>query len=332
VEGRIPVHLVRCMRGTLHLVPKQLKVALHLIYGDSVEEDDDGESEKKATTKSKISKSLANRNIPLEEVEALGEKIMAVVKKHGPQNSTTVKKHLPQKLIKKRKDNYGSYLNIGTAMRYLVSRGQLDYTSKPGDTWRKNQRVYALSTDPPSGSVNPQTLPEALKHIARWYFERYGPSSIDDFIWWSGCAVAQCRSVVEELKEEDLELVEVQDMEEKLFIFKHQVEELSLFPDEEPKMTRFLPYEDALIKAYKKTRYRFYDKEFEKELFTKGGEARPSVWMNGSIIGVWKWTNKPGKDIIISLCKKATSSVKKHLQEELSLVSAFLDASEIIWE
>jgi len=193
--------------------------------------------------------------------------------------------------------------------------------------------MYVMPTMAPSQSPDPQSIPEAMLLLARWYFESYGPTTLDDFVWWSGCPAAHCRAAVGALKEDLLEEVEVEQMEnETLFMAKHHVEILRACEDGPPHMARFLPYEDALIKAYKKTRYRFYDKAFEKQLFTKGGEARPSVWLNGTMIGVWKWTNKPGKEITISLCKKITKNMKKLLSEEISLVGGFVDASEVIWE
>lgn len=36
-------------------------------------------------------------------------------------------------------------------------------------------------------------------------------------------------------------------------------------------------------------------------IITKGGEARPTVWVDGQVVGTWKWINKPNSDIAVQL-------------------------------
>jgi len=146
-------------------------------------------------------------------------------------------------------------------------------------------------------------------------------------------------------------------------MYKDQVKTLLQSPNTPPTMARLLPYEDALIKAYKATRHRFFGKSTVKSIITKGGEARPSVWVDGVIVGVWKWTNKPGHDINISLfdqeeanneekeettdekgkgkAKKAKTNkgkvdakttLKERLAEEINIVSKFIESENVNWD
>jgi hypothetical protein len=98
-------------------------------------------------------------------------------------------------------------------------------------------------------------------------------------------------------------------------------------------MVRLLPYEDALIKAYKATRYRFYD---EAQLagdvaFTSSGEAYPTVWVDGRVIGIWSWNRKPNEPMTIETFEQITRELRKRLKTEVDRVSEFVEASHVLW-
>jgi hypothetical protein len=248
----------------------------------------------------------------------------------------SIKKLLPKKLIKKRE--LGG--NVGIVMRRMLSLGRLEYgaAASPAVTWRKKERLFSI---PGAVKVTPKQPPLsyelALVNLAFFYFERYGPASVDDFIWWAGLSPITCRVAVKTIQTE-LAHVRVAGIEEDLFMLRSQVDRLKGCADVVPKMARLLPYEDALIKAYKTTRYRFFGEKEDgvalglRHAITKGGEAKPSVWMDGVIIGVWTWTNKPGHPISISLFKNINKTDKKRVEEEIDIVSSFIESSGATWE
>lgn len=212
-------------------------------------------------------------------------------------------------------------------MRRMLSLGRLEYgtASTAQVTWRKKERLFSLpistsstttsttttttettttttttttsattttiATVPPSPIPATPSFERALVDLAFFYFERYGPASVDDFIWWTGLSPLVCRVAVKAIQSQ-LVLVKVVGMPEDLFLFKSQLDKLKAAPKEVPKMTRLLPYEDAIIKAYKATRYRFFGEGAEtietamKHGISKGGEARPTVWLDGAIVGM----------------------------------------------
>ncbi|MHA2405883.1 MAG: DNA glycosylase AlkZ-like family protein, partial [Candidatus Hermodarchaeia archaeon] len=63
-----------------------------------------------------------------------------------------------------------------------------------------------------------------------------------------------------------------------------------------------LPYEDPFTKGYW-FRDRFVKSEHENQAYVKG-EAQPTVWVNGKIIGTWNRVfEKPGETLTIQLFK-----------------------------
>lgn len=331
------IFLTRCMRGTLHYLPQTLKPTISALYKEMDVEVDAEEGEKTTSGKRYDTSGLLEKyEIPAEEAETLSGEIIKAITKHGPQNTVSIKKLLPKKLIKKRELG----VNVGIVMRRMLSLGRLEYgtTASPRVTWRKKERLFSI---PPSTQqiVVKQPLPSyelALVNLAFFYFERYGPASVDDFIWWAGLSPLTCRVAVKTIQME-LVHVRVTGIEEDLFMLKNQLDSLKECADVVPKMTRMLPYEDAVIKAYKATRYRFFGEKDEsidlglRHAITKGGEAKPTIWVDGAIVGVWSWTNKPNQPIAICLFKNLNKVDKKRVEEEIAVVSKFIESSGASW-
>lgn len=337
--------LSRCMRGTLHFVPYSLKPTLGALYQSNPTDEAEEEDSKKPPSSNRYDTSglLEKYDIPEDEAQALSEEIVKAITKFGPQNTVSIKKLLPKKLIKKRE--LGG--NVGIVMRRMLSLGRLEYGmgSTARITWRKKERLFSLPLSTSTGTVTTTTttttstatatpiatttasmptstttlsltttttLPSttstraivpvtptavhsyerALIELAFFYFERYGPAAVDDFIWWAGLSPLACKVAVKAIQTE-LVHVKVTGIVEDLFILRTQLDKLKASPNEAPQMVRLLPYEDALIKAYKATRYRFFGDKDEaidqamKHSITKCGEAKPTVWLDGTIIGIW---------------------------------------------
>jgi hypothetical protein len=303
--------LKRCMRGTLHLIPEKHLNIIHSIYGLG-----------KESTFSEM-KNFKNAGFSEEEIENLSDEILKVLQEKGEQSADSIKKFINEDLI-----NFNQYKlsNVSFAFKYLYVKGDVEYGSSNGkvESWRDSNRKYKLST------FKLETLERktAIRGLAEWYFDLYGPASFKDFIWWSGLTVTECRKEVEKLLE-NYEKVSVDNYPE-MFIAKDQVEELKETPDDYPSMIRFLPYEDAMVKAYKETRCRFFEEEIASKVISRGGELKPSLWMNGKPIGLFNWTIKENTDISIELFDE--SEDKDIFQEEIEILKDFLKFNEVKWE
>jgi hypothetical protein len=302
------------MRGTLHLIPEKHLNLIHSIYGLSK---DSNFSEMK---------NYKNSGFSEEEIEPLCEEILKILKEKGEQSSDSIKKYLDNKLIKQ---NQYKLTNVSFAFKYLYVKGEVEYGSSENevDNWRDSNRKYKLN------SFKLETLERktAIRGLAEWYFDLYGPASFKDFVWWSGLTVTECKKEVEKLLE-NYEKVSVDNYPE-MFIAKDQVKELQEIPDEYPSMIRFLPYEDAMVKAYKETRCRFfYDLEEEtvNKVISRGGELKPSLWKDGKPVGLFNWTIKENTDISIELFDESEDT--DVFQEEIEILKDFLKFNEVKWE
>lgn len=303
---------LRCMRGTLHFVPENLVETIKCAYRAN-ENDPFPE--------------FAQWGITDKEATSARFAILEAIDRHGPQSSATIKKYLGTEFQKKYKNKYGETTLIGPVMRWLWSLGLLE--SGVGITdWRQKEGTFRLSETAPAACDRA----ESDKALAHAYFELYAPASYGDWSWWCALKAERSKAAFDSLP---LVEIEVEGMPEKLFMLAEQVDGFSQTPDILPEMVRMLPYEDALIKAYKTTRYRFYDEAglaetaaFHEE---STGEALPTVWVDGRIMGVWTWVRKPNEPMTVEPFHQMTRALRKRLKPEVERLQKFVQASHVIW-
>ncbi|HLA42686.1 MAG TPA: crosslink repair DNA glycosylase YcaQ family protein [Aggregatilineales bacterium] len=307
---------LRCMRGTIHLIPAAHKQMIRCIY-DLREQD--------------TYREFTEYGISMDEALELRFFITEVLQQYGAQSTATIKKLLDPELIFMHEDRYG-HQNSSAApvMHWMWELGLLDSGAGISD-WRKKDNHFRLSDDlPPDCEDAKRTAADVS--LARWYFERYAPAAFEDWTWWAGFNVARSRAAFDALQDE-LVKVKASGIFENLWLFESNVDSLTASPDSVPEMVRLLPYEDALTKAYKDTRYRFYDSYglAGDVAFSKMGEAYPTIWVDGRIIGTWSWKRKASEPMTVEPFEQITKATRKRLKPEVDRVSHFIDASHILW-
>jgi len=306
----------RCMRGTLHMIPHGYINAIKCAY--RLQED---------TPLTEF----REYNISVDEAREVAFFVTEVLQQHGALSVVGVKKHLdPRYIISHKNRMGGETVSLGPIMRWMWGLGQLESGVLGVADWRKKDDSYRLAQNIPT--CDEPTRTQADLNLCRWYFDLYAPASYEDWAWWSGLKADRARAAFAVLQTE-LTQVAVAGMPQALFMPVHALPALEQTPDEAPFMVRLLPYEDALIKAYKDTRYRFYDEEglAEDMVFNRTGEALPTLWVDGRIMGGWSWVKKPNEPMTVEPFIQMTKALRKRLKPEIERVQAFVEASHVLW-
>ncbi|NHJ05829.1 MAG: hypothetical protein EAX90_13465 [Candidatus Heimdallarchaeota archaeon] len=167
----------------------------------------------------------------------------------------------------------------------------------------------------------------SVREVLLKYIDIFGPVSLDDFCWWLPETKTNAREYLIEI-ENNLEIIDFNGSE--YFIKKNEKEEFENF--EYRKFTEpiinFLPYEDHFPKAYQERSY-FISEDVKTNLFgVRGldkGEIRPSIWLNGEVIGRWEYSWADNKkttmkiDIIYLDRTKISSEIITNKIEEIRL-------------
>ncbi|MDR0754946.1 MAG: winged helix DNA-binding domain-containing protein [Prevotellaceae bacterium] len=152
-------------------------------------------------------------------------------------------------------------------------------------TDKGRQQSYALIDErvEPAKKINKD---EALAKLATRYFKSHSPASLQDFNWWSGLSVADCKYAIS-LIDKDL----IKEKKSKTVLFVHQS---SGTKSDFSEYACFLPPFDEYLISYK-NRASVIDPQYQLHAFTKNGIFRPIIMYNGKIVGTWNKTLNKNK-------------------------------------
>ncbi len=253
------------------------------------------------------------------------EKMLISVKdalREKPLNTSELKKVVP---------DVGDH--VRSALIMLMARGEVVRAKAPHA--RSNLTSYALLENWVDG-FKLETIDEgvALADLIRMHIERFGPVSIDDIAWWLRLSKTSVKSAISKI-EENVVKVTIETGEG--FMENSDYEAASTLEKPKEDLVWFMPYEDHFLKALI-NRSKFIDDEIEPKLFpsyrthfwpsnpdapkvepSKGlratGEVRPSIWLNGKVVGRWEIDDEDQKKIVTSVYRKVSKQQLTHIEQ-----------------
>ncbi len=148
---------------------------------------------------------------------------------------------------------------------------------------------------------------EALMLLAYKYFNSHGPATLNDFNWWSGLTMGDCRVALELVKDKLLS----EKIDSATYWFTEPTEEMVLRENQ----LFLLPAFDEFIISYK-DRSAVLKYEDSTKTVSSNGVFRPVIVYEGQVIGLWNKTLKKGKiEISTDYFIKPDKNIKEQVSE-----------------
>ncbi|MDQ1248184.1 MAG: hypothetical protein QG597_2556 [Actinomycetota bacterium] len=260
---------IRCMRRTLHLLPVHLAVPAHRATLGYRERDAlrlavraGADAADLARAEDQLTQVLANKPMTPRAIEtALAGRGTAV-----PMARAALK------LAWER----------GTITCLNVSR-----------RWNREVRVFALTEAACPGLLVPMDRDEAVRVLVEAYFDRYGPATVADAVWWSGLPR---RDVLAAMDAAPYRWVRLATgwAASAAFLPEARYEEHLTVASPGAAGVCLLAHEDVALKAYFETRSRYLDRVPAGAVFNAIGEVLPTVLLDGRVVGLWQWHQRQG--------------------------------------
>ena len=146
------------------------------------------------------------------------------------------------------------------------------------------------------------TKADALRALMRRYLTHYGPVTVQDAAYFFGLPQCELLPLIESLSPREFVC------EGKTF---YRLDDINIIGD--LSCCRFLAGFDPLMLGYEKRANPFLPEEALRGVFTLAGIVRPSILLDGKIVGVWK---RRGKAVELTWLMPLQSLQRKRIEEE----------------
>lgn len=167
-------------------------------------------------------------------------------------------------------------IGLGSRVVFLLAaRGRL-VRGRPKGTWTSSLHRWATVEDWLGGPLAPMPAAAARTELARRWLSRFGPAPLADLRWWTGWTLGATRAALADLATEPVDL--------------DGVEGVVLAGDLDPTpapgpWVALLPSLDPTTMGWQQRAW--YLGDHKAPLFDPNGNAGPTVWADGRIVGGW---------------------------------------------
>ena len=207
----------------------------------------------------------------LEAVRARGEAAAVELTKDVPQ--------LRKKLLFGEGTTWGGEVGLSTRVLFLLATEGRIVRTRPRGTWVSGQYRWAELETWLGARLPAVSRREASADLLRRWLWTFGPGTLTDIRWWTGWTAAQTKTALADV---DAEGVDVGGA-------TGYVLPGDAGPVERPDpWARLLPGLDPTTMGWKERDW--YLGALADQLFDRNGNAGPTVWANGRVIGGWTQT------------------------------------------
>lgn len=161
---------------------------------------------------------------------------------------------------------------------------------RAGGSWITSQYGWSLAEGRVPGGLQSDEPGSPVADLVRSYLERFGPATSEDVSWWTGLPKRESESAIA-----SLDPVEVDLGGQTGWMLHDQPDPPAV---EQVPWVALLPALDSTTMGWKQRRW-YIDPGAEAELFDRNGNAGPTVWADGEIVG--GWGQLPGGEIVVDL-------------------------------
>jgi len=194
--------------------------------------------------------------------------------------------------------------------------------ARPRGSWRSSLQEYSVfEVWFPDVDLESISVEEAQARLVRHYLSSLGPATEDDIVWWTGLGKQEIRRALASISQHTRE-IEVQGLDPDFLLLEQESKDLA-GDVKAAGVVALLPGLDPYIMGYK-DRARFLNPSKYNKVFDRAGNALPTIWQDGRVIGVWMEDRK-SQSLQLLLFDEADGKLSAQLEKEAQHLSHFLE-------
>lgn len=209
--------------------------------------------------------------------------------------------------------------NVGMSSRILLVlalEGKI-VRARPLGSWVSSQYRWASMTRWLGREIADVPEADARAMIVRRWLERFGPGTEMDLRWWTGWTARAIRSALA-----TIEALEV-DLDGQVgYVLPDDIEPV---PDPGP-WVALLPSLDPTTMGWKQRDW--YLANHQRLLFDSSGNAGPTIWANGRIVG--GWAARKNGEVVTRILEDVGEEIRSMIESEAARLGAWLVSTHVI--
>jgi len=194
-------------------------------------------------------------------------------------------------------------MGVSTRVLFLLATEGLIVRARPLGTWVSGQYRWA-TTKSWLGRLLPKVgRDEACADLLNRYLRGFGPATMTDVRWWTGWTARLATTALAAVG-----AVEVRLAEGTGFVLPDDLDR----SDEPEGWVALLPGLDPTVMGWKERAW--YLGDHGAELFDRNGNAGPTVWADGRVVG--GWTQTAEGDVVVELLENVDLRTRKAIDAE----------------
>jgi hypothetical protein len=171
---------------------------------------------------------------------------------------------------------WGGTMGVSTRVLFLLASEATVVRARPRGRWTSGQYRWAPTDRWLGGPLPRRDHDEACASLLSRWLRSFGPVTLTDIRWWTGWTVRESRAALAAV-----EAVEVALDAGAGYLMPDDLEPVA---QPEP-WVALLPGLDQTVMGWKERGW--YLGEYAPRLFDRNGNAGPTVWANGRVVGGW---------------------------------------------
>jgi hypothetical protein len=187
---------------------------------------------------------------------------------------------------------------------------------RPRGAWTSSQWCWIPAA---SWFANPlpRLEPEAARvELASCWLAAFGPAAVADLKWWTGWTLGQTRAALAAVEAEEVNL----DAAPGVVL----ADDVDPEPEPEP-WAAFLPSLDPTVMGWKERDW--YLGEHASALFDRNGNAGPTVWWKGRVVG--GWAGRKDGEVAFRLLEDVGKDAERAIETEAARLQAWLGETKV---
>jgi hypothetical protein len=213
--------------------------------------------------------------------------------------------------------SWGGQVPVGPrVLTTLSAAGQVVRASNDGG-WATSRPRWTAMTSWLGEALAPPTEEEGIARLVGRWLRVFGPGTRADIKWWLGSTVAAARRALA-----DLEAVEVDLDGETGYLLPDDLEATDPL---EPWPALLPPLDPTTMGWFERD---WYLGRYREYLFDSSGNAGPTVWWDGRIVGGWHQSETG--EVVLQLLEDVGGDALRALEEEASRLSEWFGGTRVL--